>query len=528
LGTCASCFTYGGAAGINLSAGIVCLTFGARRTGWGGRNGPVLGFGVVAVATAGSTGLLCTLHGDGDVPAASMDLALGLATISAVLPLVWLVATAWSHQEDDDRLPVAVFHLLVTAVFALNRCDAMVIGGAIDPIGPVLVQPLVLPAVIVGSSVVRLRRDWAQVEALMRGMHLVDRATRVMGAADDPAPGVNTVLAMLGPWLGATAAAVVVSRADGGEHYIEWRAPLAGSGSVAVLHRVTGKTPGASRRTPTAFEPTALRGHTVLSTPLVADGATWGALWLVVPESRIGAHPQRDTLERLARAIGQAAGRSHRLVEHRATAVAGERDRIARELHDSVSQTLYSVAMVADGLPRVVADDPEAARRQAGQIRSMTLTALSDLRELLVEMRQSRPEATGLGAMLEQMFGEPDGLVAVEVEGAGEPSPPDAVRLAVHRIARQAVINARRHAGPSAINVRLRQRGGALELTVTDDGEGFEPAAVGSDHHGLAIMRERAASVDGDLTIDSAPSTGTTVRFRWATPSLPPPKVVEL
>jgi signal transduction histidine kinase len=409
VGTCAASFTYGAAAGIDLSAGVVCLALAPRGTH---RSRSWRGLGLVAVAVAGTTGLLCVVHRDGHAaPAVTADQVLVLATASALLPLIWYVADTWSHQEDDDRLPVAIFHLLVAALFALNRFDALVAGGAVGSPGGVLVQPLVLPVAVVGAGILRRRDGWPRLEGSVRGLRLVDRAARVTATADDPAPAIDAVRALV--------------------------------------------------------------------------------------------------------------------AEHEAMAAAGERDRIARELHDSVTQTLYSVAMVADGFPEVVADDPAAARQQAGQIRSMTLSALGDLRILLLEMRQSRLEPGSLGSLLHQMADEPDGLVQVEVEANAEPSPPAAVRVAAHRIAHQAVANARRHGEPTAIAVRLRQRGGALEVTVTDDGIGFDPAAVAPGRHGLAIMRERAASVDGELDVDSAPGAGTVVRFAWTATAFPPTTVVE-
>jgi len=535
VGTCAACFTYGAAAGIDLSTGVVCLALASRRT----RHGPSLrGLGAVAVTVAGSTGLLCAVHQNEHAAAVSVaDQMLVLATISALLPLAWYVTMAWSHQEDDDHLPVAVFHLLVAALFAMNRFDALVAGGDVGSIGSMLVQPLVLPAMIVGGGLLRRHDGWARLEGSVRGLRLVDRASRVMGTADDPAPAIDAVLALVGPRLGAAAAAVAVCRADGREHVVEWIAPASGddpgggraSGSrgAAVLRRVTGRTTGSARRRPAGFETRSVDGQTVLGAPLVADGATWGALWLVLPGSAREADAQRDTVERLGEAIGQAVHRSHRLVEHEVMAVAGERDRIARELHDSVTQTLYSVAMVADGFPQVAADDPAAARRQAGQIRSMTLTALGDLRVLLLEMRQPTPEAGSLGALLQQLADGPDRLVRVELDVSGGPGPPPAVRDAAHRIARQAVANARRHAEPTTITVRLRHHEGAVEVTVTDDGTGFDPTTVPPGRHGLAIMRERAASVDGDLLVDSAPGAGTVLRFTWPALALPPTRLVE-
>jgi signal transduction histidine kinase len=219
--------------------------------------------------------------------------------------------------------------------------------------------------------------------------------------------------------------------------------------------------------------------------------------------------------------MGQAVRRSHHLAERETMAATDERHRIARELHDSVTQTLYSVAMVADRLPQVAAHDPAAAEHQAGRIRSMTLDALGDLRVLLLEMRQAVPEAGSLGAQLHQLAATAGAPVRVELDVTDEPGPPPQVTSTAYRIAHQAVANARRHAGATEIVIALRRRGGAIVLTVADDGVGFAPGAVPPGRHGLAIMRERAASVDGELRIGSAPGEGTSVRFTWPALLLP-------
>ncbi|HEV7757622.1 MAG TPA: sensor histidine kinase [Acidimicrobiales bacterium] len=218
-----------------------------------------------------------------------------------------------------------------------------------------------------------------------------------------------------------------------------------------------------------------------------------------------------------ARGAWQAVNRPRSLTALRERAATDERQRIARDLHDSVSQTLYSIAMVADALPLTVERDPAAGREQARQIRSMTLDTLGNLRILLLEMRRPAEEAAPLGDLLHELGGT-DAPVVVELDIAGDAHLPPEVELAAYRVAQEALVNAHRHADPQQIVVRLEQAADALTLRIVDDGAGFDPRATTAAHHGLEIMRERAEQVAARLTVESDPGRGTQVTFSWPRP----------
>jgi len=207
-----------------------------------------------------------------------------------------------------------------------------------------------------------------------------------------------------------------------------------------------------------------------------------------------------------------------RLTTLEETVATEERNRIARELHDSVSQTLYSIAMLADSLPTTLERDVVTGREHARQIRGMTLEALGSLRMLLVDMRHPTVASAPLGELLRGLAPGREVPVVVEIDLPGEPDLPDPIKLAAYRVAQEALRNAHRHAVPSRIVVRLEQQVGRLALTVADDGEGFEVGAATPAHHGLEIMRERAALIAADLAIDSEPGRGTRVTLSWPHP----------
>jgi signal transduction histidine kinase len=220
-------------------------------------------------------------------------------------------------------------------------------------------------------------------------------------------------------------------------------------------------------------------------------------------------------MELLAAEVARIVGQARRRADLTRAAAADERNQIARELHDSVSQTLYSIAMVADVLPTTLQRDPAVATDQARRIRSMTLDALGEVRLMLSDMRDTALGPASLGGLVEQLASPVGGLVVVEADVGGEVDLAPAAKLAAYRIAQEALTNARRHASASRILVRLEQRGGVTTLWVEDDGTGFEAAAASHSGHGLRIMRERAEEIGAELTIESAPGRGTVVRFSW-------------
>jgi signal transduction histidine kinase len=201
-------------------------------------------------------------------------------------------------------------------------------------------------------------------------------------------------------------------------------------------------------------------------------------------------------------------------------AAAAERNRLARELHDAVSQTLFTASLIADVLPKLWARDPEEARRQLATLRRLTRGAQAEMRTLLMELR---PTAL-LEADLETLLGHLTQAVAaradIEVELALEPVPPipPDVKVALYRIAQEAVNNVAKHAQADRVSIYLDGTEGTDEgvsVIVRDDGQGFRVGAVTGDHFGLQTMRERAEAIGATIEIESEPGEGTTLTVRW-------------
>ncbi|GAA3662160.1 hypothetical protein GCM10022224_027350 [Nonomuraea antimicrobica] len=200
----------------------------------------------------------------------------------------------------------------------------------------------------------------------------------------------------------------------------------------------------------------------------------------------------------------------------RELAMLEERNRVARELHDAVTQKLFSLRLSAQAaatmLDQAPGKVPDQAVAELERVQRLAGEALAELRAVIVELRPAELDRHGLAETLRKHVRMLDrlhpALVAFE---CGELPPLDAaVEVAVLRVAQEALHNALRHSGAVAVSVRLAYETGTLELTVRDDGSGFEQAD--SRGLGLVSMRDRVESVGGVMSVESVRGGGTTVR----------------
>jgi signal transduction histidine kinase len=198
---------------------------------------------------------------------------------------------------------------------------------------------------------------------------------------------------------------------------------------------------------------------------------------------------------------------------------AQERQRIARDLHDSVSQSLFSSALHVRSAQRALARSGPAAiepvEEELSEIGQLTQGALSEMRALIFELRPDALAEEGLvTALTEQAstLSAREGL-AIEVEGPEERLPlrPETEEQ-LYRLGQEALANVVKHAGASSATVRIAANDGIVSLEVRDDGRGFDPAAVGSGHFGLRSMRGRIADLAGGFQVASTPGGGTVLR----------------
>ena len=220
--------------------------------------------------------------------------------------------------------------------------------------------------------------------------------------------------------------------------------------------------------------------------------------------------------------VAQLEGNFNRMAERldaamateRQLAGASERTRIARELHDAISQDLFSLRLLAGGLRKAL----PAGSPLHPQIETMEQTAtatMHEMRALLLELRPVALEDAGLIPALEELCRAYHDRLGVTVDAELEPvqlAPP--VEHALLRVVQEALANAVKHARPDRIRLRLGHQDGQVVVAVSDDGGGFDPARA-EQHHGLGVglMRERIAELGGTFQLDSTPGRGTIVRI---------------
>jgi signal transduction histidine kinase len=197
-----------------------------------------------------------------------------------------------------------------------------------------------------------------------------------------------------------------------------------------------------------------------------------------------------------------------------------ERHRIARDLHDSVSQSLFSLTLHARTAELALAKagvDPEGPLgRPLQEVSRLTRGALAEMRALIFELRPGALAEEGLGAALEKHAAA---VTAREGLDISVHAPEQRLALAVeqeehlYRLAQEALHNIVKHAGAQHAWVEVQSRAGSVVMTVRDDGAGFDPAEPRPGHLGLRTMEDRAAEVGGRLAVRSAPGAGTTVRI---------------
>jgi PAS domain S-box-containing protein len=209
-----------------------------------------------------------------------------------------------------------------------------------------------------------------------------------------------------------------------------------------------------------------------------------------------------------------------RLFEQAQTlAVMIERQRLARELHDSVSQALYGIALGARTARTLIDRDPSAAVEPIEYVASLANAGMAEMRALIFELRPESLAEEGLAAALTK---HAEALrarhqIAVQLDLCDEPELPLETKEALYRIAQEALHNIVKHARAAAVALRLSgptTDDPAVALDIRDDGVGFDPASAYPGHLGLRSMRERAARLGGTLAIDSAPGRGAHILVR--------------
>jgi PAS domain S-box-containing protein len=259
------------------------------------------------------------------------------------------------------------------------------------------------------------------------------------------------------------------------------------------------------------------RYSTLLAVPLMIKDEVYGAIALYYEEPREFSREEIEMAVAFSDQAALAIENARLRVQAEQMAVAAERSRLARELHDAVTQTLFSTSLIADVLPRLWERDQNEARRRLDELRQLTRGALAEMRTLLLELRPSSLIEVELPALLRQLAEATTGRVripvALMIEGQCR-LPPD-TQIAFYRIAQEALNNMARHANAGKAAIDLHCRADEVELRISDNGQGFDPGCVAIEHMGLSIMRERAEAIGATLRVESQPGSGAQIIVIW-------------
>ena len=199
-----------------------------------------------------------------------------------------------------------------------------------------------------------------------------------------------------------------------------------------------------------------------------------------------------------------------------------ERAHLARELHDSVTQALFSMTLVSRSVEMLLGTDPEAARAHLEQLRELQREALAEMRALIFELRPGNLQADGLVRALKTHTAALQGRLGlpVVVESDLNERLPLAAEEVLYRIAQEALHNVVKHAAARQVRVDVRPLDGGVRLRVEDDGKGFDPATVPDGHLGLAGMRARAERVGATFACESQLGAGTSIEVGFGPEAL--------
>lgn len=194
-----------------------------------------------------------------------------------------------------------------------------------------------------------------------------------------------------------------------------------------------------------------------------------------------------------------------------------ERQRLARDLHDAVSQTLWTANLIADVLPVLYAENPIDGQQSLQKLRSLTGGALAEMRMLLLELRPTALADSNLHDLLTQLAEATMSRKKIEItlttEGACQLDPD--TQVGIYRIAQETLNNVAKHARATQVTMHLRCDQDGLQLRIHDNGRGFDPENIPTERLGVGIMRERAENIGASLEIDSQSGEGTLVQVRW-------------
>jgi ligand-binding sensor domain-containing protein/signal transduction histidine kinase len=265
-----------------------------------------------------------------------------------------------------------------------------------------------------------------------------------------------------------------------------------------------------------------------LAAPIFSGNELFGGLVTIYRQPKDFSLDDVQLLRSLADQAGLAVGNAHLRTKAEELAVISERNRLARDLHDAVTQTIFSASLISEALPALWEKDPQEGRELLNELRQLNRSALAEMRTLLIELRPKAVVETRLEVLFQQLaeIAHERGALQVTVECQNGVTLPEEVHLSLYRIGQEALNNVIKHAHASHVAIDLQieplkadpmDEAGEVRvvLEIQDDGTGFATDQIPADHFGLSNMRERAQAIGAQIEINSQSGIGTLLRATW-------------
>jgi ligand-binding sensor domain-containing protein/signal transduction histidine kinase len=267
------------------------------------------------------------------------------------------------------------------------------------------------------------------------------------------------------------------------------------------------------------------RERALLAAPIYSDNTLYGGLVTLYSQVKDFSMGEVQLLQSLADQAALAVGNAHLRTKAEELAVISERNRLARDLHDAVTQTIFSASLISEALPALWKQDPQESLKLLQELRQLNRSALGEMRALLMELRPKAVVETKLDALFQQLAESANERAGVQVEvncQNGSTLPED-VHLCFYRIGQEALNNVIKHAHATRVTINLhvqpleKDKSGEVRVTleIRDDGSGFNLDQVPAGHFGLSNLRERAQAIGAQFEINSQPGSGTLLRTTW-------------
>jgi signal transduction histidine kinase len=252
--------------------------------------------------------------------------------------------------------------------------------------------------------------------------------------------------------------------------------------------------------------------------PLISREKVLGTLTIMGFQNQPFSRQQISLFESIADQISVAIENAYLYEKAEESAVLSERNRLARELHDAVTQTLFSASLIADVLPKIWERNPQEAGKRLEELRQLTRGALAEMRTLLLELRPSAIADASFSELLTQLRDAFTGKSRIPTElliNGEEFSLPVEPKVTLYRITQEALNNISKHANASQVFIHLNYLQNRLALEILDNGQGFDVQSIPINSLGIGIMVERAENVGAKIDIESEPDHGTHIKVEW-------------